>query len=75
MNREERRLLAYRITCNSASDPPAPVTGCTARCPGDRPCCLDHNVYHVLHVCDSPDCLCHQKQRYEAKRSAKKCQS
>lgn len=69
MNREERRLLAYRIACTP--DPPQPAKylyACAARCPGGNECCLSHDVYHVLHCCDSPSCYCHSKERFEEKK-------
>lgn len=42
---------------------------CRKRCPGGTACCLDSNVYHRLHICQDPACICHSQTRYTAVRA------
>lgn len=48
---------------------PRPQPGtCRRKCPGDRACVCDSNIYHRLHICRNERCFCHSKSRYEAER-------
>ena len=42
---------------------------CSSKCPGKQPCALDPAVRHTLHLCTDPDCSCHQRDRYQPRRT------
>lgn len=41
---------------------------CPDPCPDGEPCCLNHTVEHVLHMCKDPGCPCHSQHRYEREK-------
>jgi hypothetical protein len=50
---------------------PAPTTReserCQTRCPRQNLCVCRADVRHTLHICSSPDCACHSRERYEGR--------
>ena len=42
---------------------------CGRRCPAGRKC-VCNPLPHALHICGDPHCMCHSRERYEARRTA-----
>lgn len=45
---------------------------CRQRCPGGNECLCNGAIDHTLHICGKPGCACHQQERYEASKDARK---